>query len=847
MPAKLLSLWLLAISAAPSFAWSNGRHGDACTAIVVGKDASATGATIASHTDDCLNCDWRLNKVPAKTHPKGAMRRIRAARFAYPRCLEEGRGLACSPSTIEAEAGDLHQWKDGEGWFADIGSIPEVERTFGYLESSYAIANEAGVTMGETTCGAKLIGYPKAPSGHPIGLSPTALKWIDNPAGGALLDISELSRLGLERGATAREAIKVMGGLAEAHGFYGADDTPGEAGEALVVADGNEAWLFNILCDDSGGSAVWAAQRVPDDHVAVVANQFTIRKVDLGDEENFMASKNMVEVALRAGLWDGKGEFDFAAAFAWVPTSETSFPYTLTYAARRMWRIMDLAAPALKLPPYPDSALFDGYPISVKPEALVGREEALSWLRDHYEDTPYDMTKGLAAGPYGDPARYDGADTTDAGEGLYKDAGLGWLEGGETGRPVTDAVTMDDNRKGKFERAISCFRTAHSFAAFSLGSSAAAAAGSDGEKKNALVDTVVWFSNYAPHASAFSPVPVGVPEAPAPFGTGLHHRVDVKSAYWAHALVGNWADRFHIFTRGDVRQAQRKAESRGEAALLEGRRTALEALELGELLAAGAALKGAEADAPEAAQEKAGAESLAGRGGAREAAEILGAVAQASAAANLADWWALFWALAAKYKDGQRLDDLGAETLTPTKLWYPRSWLEEAGYFRPELPPWGTGGPDHPDKGALLEAVSVPPAEAAQSSGLVSWSHAAALVVGLAAGLALAALFAGPGKQAASQLRQSLRRTGEGAGLPLASRRGGRARAGYETIDDEAAASSAHVQIPSVLGGGASFDKPDAVLEQGGVSSAVQYINDFKPAAVLPKRPASPRAVRTMV
>ena len=48
-----------------------------------------------------------------------------------------------------------------------------------------------------------------------------------------------------------------------------------------------------------------------------------------------MASKNMVEVALRAGLWDGKGEFDFAAAFAWVPTSETSFPYTFTYAVGR--------------------------------------------------------------------------------------------------------------------------------------------------------------------------------------------------------------------------------------------------------------------------------------------------------------------------------------------------------------------------------------------------------------------------------------------------------------------------------------------------------------------------------
>ncbi len=32
--------------------------------------------------------------------------------------------------------------------------------------------------------------------------------------------------------------------------------------------------------DDSGSSAIWVAQRVPDDHVTAVANQWVIQEID---------------------------------------------------------------------------------------------------------------------------------------------------------------------------------------------------------------------------------------------------------------------------------------------------------------------------------------------------------------------------------------------------------------------------------------------------------------------------------------------------------------------------------------------------------------------------------------
>lgn len=76
-------------------------------------------------------------------------------------------------------------------------------------------------------------------------------------------------------------------------------------------------WVFHVLPGPNNASAVWAAQRVPDDHVAVVANGLTIRQMDLEDKDNFLASENVIQAAVDAGFFDpnaGK-PFDFTAAY----------------------------------------------------------------------------------------------------------------------------------------------------------------------------------------------------------------------------------------------------------------------------------------------------------------------------------------------------------------------------------------------------------------------------------------------------------------------------------------------------------------------------------------------------
>lgn len=53
-----------------------------------------------------------------------------------------------------------------------------------------------------------------------------------------------------------------------------------------MVIDKYDAWVFHILPVPNGTSALWVAQRIPDDSFSVVANMFTIREIDFHDHNN---------------------------------------------------------------------------------------------------------------------------------------------------------------------------------------------------------------------------------------------------------------------------------------------------------------------------------------------------------------------------------------------------------------------------------------------------------------------------------------------------------------------------------------------------------------------------------
>ena len=136
-----------------------------------------------------------------------------------------------------------------------------------------------------------------------------------------------------------------------------------------------------------------------------MANQFVIRKVN-PDSDDFLYSSNLWDIAKKHGFWsEADGELDFLKVYS--PLRAHS-----TYATRRVWRVFNLAAPSIALPGDTDGYGND-YPFSVPVDRPLAPSDLKRIQRDHNEGSEYDLTKGVAAGPYGDPNRFDPAGQPD--------------------------------------------------------------------------------------------------------------------------------------------------------------------------------------------------------------------------------------------------------------------------------------------------------------------------------------------------------------------------------------------------------------------------------------------------
>jgi len=115
-----------------------------------------------------------------------------------------------------------------------------------------------------------------------------------------------LRRLVAERATSSRQGVLLAGELVERFGYI-------DSGRTYIICDPDEGWLFCVV-----NGKHWLARRVDDGEVAMVANTYTIREVDLSDKSRFLASDDIIEYAVRRGWYDPKkdGRFDFAAVYA---------------------------------------------------------------------------------------------------------------------------------------------------------------------------------------------------------------------------------------------------------------------------------------------------------------------------------------------------------------------------------------------------------------------------------------------------------------------------------------------------------------------------------------------------
>ena len=396
--------------------------------------------------------------------------------------------------------GELYEVRDREG--SVRLRIPQPPHTYAVV----GIMNEHQLAIGETT----FDGRPE----------------LENKQGG--LHYMALIRLALQRARTAREAIKVMTDLVEEFGY-------GSTGESFSIADPNEAWILEMIGPGPGGKgALWVAVRVPDGTISAHANKSRISTFPMNDPANCVYSPNVVAFAVAKGYYDPKTDGPFRFCEAYCPSTAQSLRYTET----RVWSIFRRAAPSLALPLDYTRGVGGAkpYPLWIKPDRKLSVQDVMALMRDHYEGTPLDMTKGVDAGPYGSPLR---------------------------ARPMTFKV---DGATYSWERPISTQQTGCSYVAHS---------------RSFLPDEVggvLWYGVDDTYTSCYFPLYAGIAAVPPSFARGSLQKFSWDSAWWVFNLVANYAQLRFSDMSGDILKTQRELEGNFLAVQPAIERTALEML-----------------------------------------------------------------------------------------------------------------------------------------------------------------------------------------------------------------------------------------------------------------------------
>ncbi|WAI01666.1 dipeptidase [Methanogenium organophilum] len=473
----------------------------ACTIFAVTPGASDDGSMYVAHTNDGVGFDWRnyddisLVYVPPADYAPGEMRPI-----------------AFDPNSGSDAAGNK---ADGSSE-AILGYIEQVPHTYGYYTASYGMMNEHQLLSGECTDYAKI--ELSAEEGKRIFYS------------------SELSNIALERCTTARGAIELVGELIETYGYYG-------TGETLIFADPKEAWVIEMCSSPEGTGGLWAAEKIPDGEVFVAGNEFRIRDIE-PDNPDMLYATDLFRIAEDNTMWSpADGALDWLEATSY---GEYSHPY---YSLMRVWSIQDRLAPSFNLSPYVENSYTEAYPFTITPDEKINLTTAFSLYRDHYEGTEFDLTEGVAAGPFGNPYRYLGPD--DAHTDFQNESFI-------------------EVRAGANPRPVSAVFCAYSYVA---------------QARADLPDPVggvLWFGPAVAYETVYAPIYAGAENVSVPYATGDREVYDPDAAYWTFDFVTNWAMLRYDAMIGDIQAKQSELESESIAAVRTTDTRAVELIQAGD-------------------------------------------------------------------------------------------------------------------------------------------------------------------------------------------------------------------------------------------------------------------------
>lgn len=376
---------------------------------------------------------------------------------------------------------DIYEWDTGKY----LGKIKQASQTYSVIGNM----NEFQVTIAETTFGGRE-------------------ELVDTTG---IIDYGSLMYIALQRSRSAREAIRVMTSLVDEYGYY-------SSGESFSIADPNEVWIMEMIGKGpKNKGAVWVAQRIPDDCIAAHANQARITTFPYDDKNNCLYSVDVIAFAREKGYFKGRNK-DFSFSDVYAPLDYGA----LRACEARVWSFFRQAGSGMdKYLGYVTGESSDRMPLWIKPARKLSVQDLKSFMRDQYEGTPLDITKGYGAGMYGSKLRLS---------------------------PLSFKV---DGVEYYHERPIATQQTGFSFVA---------------QMRNWLppyIGGILWFGVDDAASNIFTPMYCGINSVPECYdeNNGSLLEYSSTSAFWIFNQVSNFAyDRYNLMMP-DIKKTQQHWEA----------------------------------------------------------------------------------------------------------------------------------------------------------------------------------------------------------------------------------------------------------------------------------------------
>lgn len=376
---------------------------------------------------------------------------------------------------------DIYEWDTGKY----LGQIKQVEKTLAVIGNM----NENQVSIAETTFGGR--------------------EELRDTTG--ILDYGSLMYIALQRSRSAREAIRIMTSLVEEYGYY-------SSGESFTIADPNEVWIMEMIGKGpKNKGAVWVAQRIPDDCIAAHANQARITTFPFDDRNNCLYSVDVIAFAREQGYFKGKNK-DFSFSDTYAPLDYGA----LRACEARVWSFFRQVNPEMdKYITYIKGETVERMPLWIKPAKKLSVQDMKSFMRDQYEGTELDITKGFGAGQYGSKLRLS---------------------------PLSFKV---DGVEYYHERPIATQQTGFSFVA---------------QMRNWLppyVGGILWFGVDDAASSVYVPMYCGINSVPECFSEQNGSLLEYSStaAFWVFNQVSNFAYPRYSLVMPDIKKVQQHWET----------------------------------------------------------------------------------------------------------------------------------------------------------------------------------------------------------------------------------------------------------------------------------------------